>query len=261
MKSGPKALDRLITKFQVPTLMESQAGLVNWLATPMGQYLFHHEMQISSGGIFNVPGYRAAQLGISPAHSLLTGLQQEHKLILAPVFDSNAACVCDYQTLPLPSNTLDVVLLHHALEFSPEPHKLLNEVARVVAAGGHIIIIAFNPFSLFGFAKWAAGSFSTQQVWRHHSLRMARLVDWLQLIGFQIVTADRGGAMKGMRDSQINRDRQLSGWIRRRISAGAFFVIVARKQVVPLTPVRQTRWPPVKVPAFAGLKTVDKDSA
>ncbi len=236
-----------------------QRDLATWLATPVGESLFRHEEAVCADEVFKVSGYRALQLGISPSHSLLTGVQQRHKFVLAPLFDQSASCICDYAAMPLPSNALDVVVLHHALEFSPNPHQLLNEVARVVTAGGHVIIVVFNPFSLFGLFKWGA-VFSRRAIWRHHSLRMARLADWLQLLGFQI-TATR----RGRRDQKIYANRggaarrtQLYAWLGSWIGAGAFYVVIARKQVAPLTPLRHVPWPSVKVPALGGLKAIGK---
>ncbi|MBV1932286.1 MAG: class I SAM-dependent methyltransferase [Porticoccaceae bacterium] len=197
------------------------------------------------------------QLSISPSHTLLDTLPHKHKFILSSIIDENAACLCDYKALPLPSGILDSVLLHHVLDFSPEPHRLLKESARIVSAGGYIIIVGFNPFSLFGFSKWLAGLLTRQEVWRHNSLRRARLIDWLQLIGFQLVACETG-RFGGLTDkqSQLRLPQLALEWLRRRISTGAFYVVVARKQTTPLNPTRHAVWQAVKTPGFAGLKTI-----
>ena len=38
------------------------------------------------------------------------------------------------------SETIDVMLLHHALEFSTSPKAVLAEAGRVVMPGGHLIL-------------------------------------------------------------------------------------------------------------------------
>lgn len=242
----------------MPNLALAQHDLVAWLSGPVGEAVFRHEALVCAEEAFKVLGYRAVQLGISPGHSLLVNLSQQHKFVLAPLQDRSASCVCDYAAMPLPSNTIDVVLLHHALEFSPNPHQLLNEVARVVTAGGHLIIVVFNPFSLFGLFKWGA-ALTKRTVWRHHSLRMARLTDWLQLLGFQITATRRG--WRGRRvcakgSSGVTRRARLYARLGSWIGADAFYVIIARKQVAPLSLLRPAHWPSVKVPAFGGLKSV-----
>lgn len=252
-----RVFDRFVNRFKVPKLIESQRQLIAWLETPLGQCIYTCERQVGSREAFNVGGYRAAQMGISSGHSLIDGLQHEHKFILAPSVDSYAACVCDFQSLPLPSNTLDAICLHHALDFSPGPHKLLNEAARAISAGGYIIVVAFNPFSVFGLTKWVAGLTTRQQVWRHNSLRRARIIDWLQLIGFQVIATEQGGLGNTTNLPRASSGVRLVDWARKRISVGAFYVVVARKQVTPLNPIRNAAWQTGKIPALAGLKSMD----
>lgn len=257
VKLNGKILDRLIDRYRVPALAESQADLSAWFATPLGKSLYRAESRVCGRDVFKVPGYRAVQLGIAPDHTLLEALPHKHKFVLASVFNQNAACVCDYQALPLPTSTLDTVLLHHVLDFSPEPHALLNESARIVSAGGYIIVVGFNPFSIFGISKWLAGLLTRQQVWRHNSLRRARLIDWLQLIGFQLVACETGRFERlTEKQSQPRQPGLILEWLRRRISVGGFYVIVARKQATPLIPIRHAVWQTVKIPGFVGLKKI-----
>ncbi len=248
-------LDRLVSRYRVPDLKQSQGDLGVWLTSVFGESVYFAESLVCSRDVCKTPGYRAAQLSISSAHSLLGALPHKHKFILASAADKNAACICDYHALPLPGNALDAILLHHVLDFSPEPHQLLKEAARSVSDGGYLIIVGFDPFSFFGAAKWLAGLVTRQQVWRHNSLRRARLIDWLQLLGFQTVAMERGQAQTIDKASQLSVAGASMEWLRRRISAGAFYVVVARKQAIPTNPIRPTVWQAVKVPGFAGLET------
>ena len=56
----------------------------------------------------------------------------------------NASSLVDEDALPLANATLDRVLLVHALEFSPHPAKLMEEVWRVLAPGGRMIAVVPN---------------------------------------------------------------------------------------------------------------------
>ncbi|MFK7792440.1 MAG: methyltransferase domain-containing protein [Devosiaceae bacterium] len=56
----------------------------------------------------------------------------------------NASALVDEDALPIANATLDRVLLVHALEFSPHPAKLLEEVWRVLAPGGRMIAVVPN---------------------------------------------------------------------------------------------------------------------
>lgn len=54
--------------------------------------------------------------------------------------------------LPLPDGSVDVVTLFQVLEHTPEPERLLDEVARVLRPGGSALISVRNRHSLFGWS-------------------------------------------------------------------------------------------------------------
>ena len=56
-----------------------------------------------------------------------------------------AACACDSVALPFPAASLDLVLMPHTLEHSPDPHQTLREVERVLVPEGRVVITGFNP--------------------------------------------------------------------------------------------------------------------
>ena len=56
----------------------------------------------------------------------------------------------DYCDLPFASQSIDLVVLPHVLEFSKEPHQILREVERVLIPEGQVIICGFNPVSMWG---------------------------------------------------------------------------------------------------------------
>ena len=65
-----------------------------------------------------------------------------------------AELLADPHWLPFPENSLDLIVLPHALEFTSDPHQLLREVYRAMRAEGQIVISGFNPFSLFGAKRY-----------------------------------------------------------------------------------------------------------
>ena len=56
----------------------------------------------------------------------------------------NASVLVDEDALPIANAALDRVFLIHALEFSPHPAKLMEEVWRVLAPGGRMIAVVPN---------------------------------------------------------------------------------------------------------------------
>ncbi|UTW55160.1 class I SAM-dependent methyltransferase [Kordiimonas sp. SCSIO 12610] len=61
-----------------------------------------------------------------------------------PSFNNNRSILTSYHQLPLADSAVDYMLLVHALEHSSRPKHLLREVWRVLAPGGHVIIVVPN---------------------------------------------------------------------------------------------------------------------
>ena len=56
-----------------------------------------------------------------------------------------AALVAEPAALALQSDSVDVMLLPHTLEFAPDPHEVLREAARVLAGEGELVVLGFEP--------------------------------------------------------------------------------------------------------------------
>ncbi len=245
-------------RFEVGVLAGQQGLLSGWFETPFGQAILQREHNCSTTLLRDLAGYRAAQLGVSAEHSLLHNCRQAHCFTLTAARGAGAAQpsgVCELTALPLPSNAIDLAVLHHTLDFSPDPHSVLNEAARVVVPGGYLVLVGFNPYSLFGFAKWPAALWSEHPVWRRNSLRVGRLLDWLRLLGFQPVTVVRGGRQLPIQNAAILDRLDRLAWLgelatRAHLPGGAFYMVVARKQVLGMTGVGSVQWPRIPVPRF-----------
>ena len=242
-------------QYRVAPLPLVQDELAAWFDEGFGQKLYRWQKTCCQQNLSQLFGYRLAQIGISPRHSLLENLQPSHKFILSRAH-GDASCQCEFDALPLPSDTIDIVLLHHVLDFSDDPHRALIEAARLVTAGGHIVIIGFNPLSLFGLYKWPGVVWPGKAIWRHNSLRKGRVIDWLQLLGFQVNFRPLAGD-KTKGDQLHQWKRALSG---QDLSRGAFYMIVAQKMVTPLKPIKSRYWSPLKAGSLVGLKQVQADN-
>jgi SAM-dependent methyltransferase len=87
--------------------------------------------------------------------------------------------------LPIATQSIDLVVLPHVLEFTPEAHALLREVDRVMMAEGRIIIVGFNPWSLWGL-RCAIGPARGEYPWNGRFVSLPRVKDWLALLGFDV---------------------------------------------------------------------------
>ena len=148
-----------------------------WFETCLGQYLLEREQSYFDHAVMDVFGYNAIQIGF-PQHAFLrtnrmslqfcTGTEEGVALLAVPDF------------LPIESNSIDLILLPHVLEFSSNPHQILREVQRVLMAEGHVIICGFNPRSLWGIRQWF-GSAKHNFPWNGNFISLPRLKDWLAL--------------------------------------------------------------------------------
>ena len=154
--------------------------------------------------------------------------------------------ICDPYFWPLEPGSLDLVLLHHALEAAESPHRLLSEAARSIIPDGKLMIIGFNPCSLGGISRWIIPErFKAFKGSRFIHVR--RLRDWLTLLGFNIEQVTYGSYInplewifKGITGEIL--EQRCDQW---RLPFGCFYSILATREVHGVTLLRKP-WPRVR---------------
>jgi SAM-dependent methyltransferase len=216
--------------------------LESWYAKPAGQYLLEQERLLVEELLHQVFGYHQLQLGITRNQPLGLENTLSHK-IYAGASGGNIGLVTETDSLPFFNDSMDVVLLHHALEFADSPHRLLREAHRVLAPRGHLIVLGFNPLSLFGAGLQAQGQLPRSR-WSGASLKSTRrLRDWLHLLGAEVEVVRHCFAVPPAGGERLfrylrNCDQFLG---RHRLPLGGVYAVHAQKQVSTLTPTR-ARW-------------------
>src|SRR5258707_1353945 len=71
------------------------------------------------------------------------------------------------------------------LQFAAEPPAVLREVDRVMMPEGRLIIVGFNPWSLWGLRS-AVGPSRESYPWNGRFVSLLRVKDWLALLGFDV---------------------------------------------------------------------------
>jgi SAM-dependent methyltransferase len=153
-----------------------------WLETPLGEYLKRREQAYFDETVADIFGFHALQIGL-PECPLLAQSRIVSKWSLD--YDPPADIIADPHGLPFAENTIDLIVMPHALEFTDDPHLMLREAWRVIRPDGQIVIAGFNPFSLFGAKRY----FGRQQTppWNGNFIALYRMKDWLTLLGFDVV--------------------------------------------------------------------------
>ncbi len=130
-------------------------------------------------------GYYGITLGpladqLSLAHSPVRNWFRLDRLKTASV-----DAVIDYEALPIASDSVDLALIPHLLEFVDEPHQLLREVERIVIPDGKVIISGINPLSLYG-TRVLTCRLMRKSCRERRLIGLSRLKDWMMLLGFSI---------------------------------------------------------------------------
>lgn len=160
-------------------------GLAEWLASPQGRYVAAWESARIDAVVADVFGFNALQLGMPECDFLRANrIPLRQKAGEAGAVD----VLCDLAALPFSSHSTDLVILPHVLEFHADPHEVLREVERILIPEGQVVIVGFNPLSLWGLKRRYAVE-RDRFPWNGTYLSPLRLRDWLKLLGFE---TDRG---------------------------------------------------------------------
>ena len=191
-------------------IIESKYSAPVWLdhlGRPAAQRLLAWEQQQADGLLADVFGYHALQLGW-PLLQALRCNRMPHRWLAQPEFEATAAPEAsalqaglpeahlhfDSRAWPWPADSLDLVVLAHALERSADPHACLREVERVLIPEGQLLITGLNPMSLWGW-QLAHSQRRTggQAPFPVNMIGYRRLRDWLRLLGFEVQVSRFGG--------------------------------------------------------------------
>jgi hypothetical protein len=212
-----------------------------WFDGPHGQLLLQHECALLEDELARFFGGYLVHYGPSAAASPAAQQIQRSVRMGAPF--AGVEIVCEEQAWPLVEHAADVVVLQHGLDFSLSPHGLLREAARSVRPGGHLLIVGVNPASAWGARRW----FSRDALQQARCIAPGRVSDWLHLLGFALEKRRFGCYCPPLASSAWQRRlAPLEAWGQAWQSpGGGFYLLVARKLVVGLRPLRQTRREPM----------------
>ena len=227
------------------------ALMKEWFQTPQGHEVLKAERAIASPVISRLFGYHILQVGCCEEYSLIEDSPVGHKIMFTPVWRPGARnAVANNEELPLASDSMDVVVVHHALDFTSDSHRLLREATRVLRPGGQMLIIGFNPYSNWGF--WKLFKHKSDIPWRGRFISKRRLSDWLQLLNLHIDSVDYGLHFPPVNYSRLLKRAQKIERLGRKIRSplgGAYFLLCV-KRVVSMTPIFP-KWRPIRAGATA----------
>jgi 2-polyprenyl-3-methyl-5-hydroxy-6-metoxy-1,4-benzoquinol methylase len=121
------------------------------------------------------------------------------------------------------------VLMPHTLEFVNNPHQVLREVEKIIRPEGHLIILGFNPISLYGVRRF----FSNEGIWAGQFRSVNKVKDWLSLLGFKVVKSNYHKFLPS-----LQKDHELIEDLGKKICPifAGMYIIIAKKTMLSLTP-------------------------
>ena len=125
------------------------ATIQDFFSTAPGMLLRRWEASQTDKLLSDCTGENALQLG-APFGTLLRNASHGSRLLGVNTVEENAqdcAKVClSYESLPFREGEFDLVVCAHALEWCENPKIFFQEVFRVLAPEGRLILLSFNPW-------------------------------------------------------------------------------------------------------------------
>ena len=194
-------------------------------------------------------GFHALQLGLPEFPALRNNRilhrwvgqsrpQLAQEPVQAPENEELQALWCDFDLLPFPDASLDLLVLPHALEVARDPHQALREAERVLVPEGRLWVSGFNPMSFWQFKAWwrdrlgmSSGPLTAEAT--RQQLAYGRLRDWLKLLSFEVDAAHFGGFRPPRADAVwLERLHWMDRWGERWVPfCGAVYGLSAVKRV------------------------------
>lgn len=202
-----------------------------WVRSPRGrqvQALEERELRKVLPELF---GRHVLQVGSwGRGDRLLMSSEMPHRAVLGTAPDFGAQALAAPERLPVLDKSVDAVLLPHTLEFSRAPHPVLREASRILTDRGRLFILGFDPWSPWAWRQYLGLRYRAFPEGARF-VGQRRLWDWLELLDLE-VTEVRSFGTRWM-------DRWLAG-------GPSGYLVVARKRVIPLSPVGRLARSPLK---------------
>jgi SAM-dependent methyltransferase len=177
----------------------ARSEILDWFDTPLGRSLQAVEAHRLRAVLPSLYGTVALQLGRIGKLDLLDASVAPARIVVEP---GNAllqsSCAAEQQltgmrmlcvrarvdALPFDERSIDVALLPHTLDFCGDPYAVLREVSRVLRPDGHVVILGFNPLSLWGLRRLLTRR-PRPVPWCGRFFWLTRVKDWLALLDFE----------------------------------------------------------------------------
>jgi SAM-dependent methyltransferase len=214
-----------------------------WQQSPLGRALLDQESRLVEEALQGLFGVECLQLGIwGEPRLLLKHARTQHTTCIASPLNAAAGeaptVFGRIHRLPVATDSIDVVILPHTLDFSQRQPEILREVHRVLRSDGHLIVLGFMRGGLWGLRRLIPGAGMPPNT--SDLVSEGQLADWLKLLGLSVQQRTRyffKWPLPGRRAtvSRVWEERGRSWWP----ELAACYMLTAQKRLYTMTPIRQ----------------------
>lgn len=242
---------------------ESISNLCDWFKSPLGKEIVECEKALVDELVPWLFGYHLVQIGFDASICLFKASPVSNKIMTVPSLTLGVpqnSVIAQPHELPFLTNEIDVVILHHTLDFAEQPHQVLREAARILRPGGHLIIVGFNPASFWGICRRIRRAKSVP--WSARGLSHWRLQDWLSLLELTEIKAKSGYNHPPLSSARWRKRFSFLESIIRKTPThnGVVLTVLARKDVVGMTPLKPA-WKRRALIAFPVAEPTTRESS
>jgi SAM-dependent methyltransferase len=215
---------------EYPLIVQKELEL--WFQSALGRSLLANQRAVIAKKIHKVFGFHQAEIGVS--HRIPVGNPSSlgHKFYVLPSWEPDLpknSIISSSGEIALDHDIVDLVILHHTLDFSVDPHQSLREAARILKSSGNLLIVGFNPHSLWGLKRL----FSTRKKspWNMKFIAGRRVEDWLNLLDFRVSGVETHFyGLPFNHQGLMNQSIWLNNVLNEKVPLGAYYTILAQKQ-------------------------------
>ncbi|WP_022947298.1 class I SAM-dependent methyltransferase [Methylohalobius crimeensis] len=161
-------------------------ALRRWYRTPLGRRLRQLEATYLNRAIKVPYSFTLVQLGLLgwEKRYLDPGYLPQFCIVdESPITPNLPVIRAQMDSLPLASESIDVLILPHTLEYASDQHQLLREAERILKPEGQLLILGFHPWSFYRLYRWLPGN-RHDAPWRGRAVSRLTLMDRLNLLNF-----------------------------------------------------------------------------
>jgi SAM-dependent methyltransferase len=226
------------------SLPDRAASLQHWYQRPLGRLLADIELDALAEQLPQLFGYHLVVVDPPWESCSLADSRIPHHVVqrTGTAAGMETGVIGHTDQWPVMTDTVDAIILPHTLEITGDPHQVLREADRSLIPDGHLVIIGFNPRSLWGLRRWFSRR-SAGMPWQSRFLSVSRLRDWLSLLGFDTLQCRYLFHRPPFKNQRMQERLQFlePGSAQGRMLLAGAYILVAQKRTVIMTPLKAGR--------------------